>query len=154
MVRGMEYHVERVELREQHTAVVRGLVPEEGIPEFLSGAFGEVLGAIGAQGLRPEGMPFGCYVPTADGFQVEAGFPASALVQPTGRVVPSTLPGGPAIQVVHQGPYDAVAAAYAAAEAWLVDHGWSATGPPWEAYLDGPEVAVPRTVVYFPCQPG
>jgi effector-binding domain-containing protein len=150
----MDYRVEQVELQEQPTAVVRGLVPVEGIPEFLGGVFGEVLAAIDAQGVRPDGMPFARYVPTAGGFQVEAGFPTSAPVQPAGRVVPSSLPGGPALQVLHQGPYDEVAAAYAAAEAWLGDHGLSATGPPWEAYLDGPEVAEPRTLVTFPCQRG
>ena len=41
----------------------------------------------------------------------------------------------------------------AAAEAWLVANGWEATAPPWEAYLDGPEVASPRTNVYLPCRP-
>jgi effector-binding domain-containing protein len=149
----MDYQVERVELAEQPTAVVRGLVPEEKIPEFLGGAFAEVMGVIGAQDLRPDGMPFGCYVPTSDGIQVEAGFPTSAPVEPAGRVLPSSLPVGPAIQVLHKGAYNAVQAAYAAAEAWLVDNGWEATGPPWEAYLDGPEVAEPRTIVYLPCRP-
>jgi effector-binding domain-containing protein len=46
-----------------------------------------------------------------------------------------------------------VPAAYAAAEEWLAEHDWVATGPPWEAYLDGPEVAQPRTVVHVPCRP-
>lgn len=152
-MRSMEYHVERVELEEQPTAVVRGLVPEEGISEFLGGVFGEVMSVVGAQGLRPDGMPFGCYVPTPDGFQIEAGFPTSAPVEPAGRVVPSSLPVGPALLVLHKGPYSAVKAAYEAAEAWLVDNSWEATGPPWETYLDGPEVAEPRTVVHVPCRP-
>jgi len=78
----MDYSVDRVELEEQPTAVVRGLVPQEGIPEFLGGVFGEVMGVIGAQGLRPNGMPFGRYVPTPDGFQVEAGFPTDMRPSP------------------------------------------------------------------------
>ena len=126
----MECHVERVELEQQPTAVVRGLVPEAGVAEFLGGVFGEVMRVIGAQGLHPDGMPFGCYVPTPDGLQVEAGFPTSAPVEPAGRVVPSSLPVGAAIQVLHQGPYSAVAAAYRATEAWLVDNNWEANGPP------------------------
>ncbi len=149
----MDHHVEHVELDEQPTAVVHALVPKEGIAEFLGGAFGEVMGVIGAQGLRPDGMPFGCYVPTPDGFQVEAGFPTSARVEPAGRVVPSVLPKGHAVVVQHKGPYSGVGAAYEAAEAWLADNGWEGTGPPWEAYLDGPEVAEPRTNVYHPCRP-
>jgi len=36
------------------------------------------------------------------------------------------------------------------AERWLADSGWEATGPPSESYLDGSEVAEPRTVVHVP----
>lgn len=149
----MEYHVEQIELTERPTAVVRGLVAEEQIPDFLGGVFAEVMEVIQAQGRQPGGMPFGCYVPTANGVEIEAGFPTSAAVTPTGRVVASSLPGGPAIRVLHKGPYDAVTAAYDAAEAWLVDSPWESAGPPWEEYLDGPEVPEPRTVVYVPCRP-
>jgi effector-binding domain-containing protein len=149
----MDYHVEQVELAEQPTAVVRAVVPEAGVPEFLGGAFGEVMGVMGAQGLHVVGMPFGCYVPTADGIEVEAGFPTSAPVSPVGRVVGSTLPAGPAIRLLHQGPYSAVPLAYETAEKWLSDNDREASGPPWEAYLDGPEVAEPRTLVFVPCRP-
>jgi effector-binding domain-containing protein len=107
----------------------------------------------GAQGLRPDGMPFGRYVPTPDGIQIEAGFPTTAPVEPAGRVVPAALPAGPAIQVVHRGPYQAVVAAYAAETSWIAEHGGETTGPPWEVYLDGPEVPEPRTVVYLVCRP-
>ena len=149
----MEYHVDRIDLEAQPTAVVRGIVAQEAIAEFLGGAFGEVIGAISAQGLAPAGPPFGCYVRTAEGFEIEAGFPASAPIVPTGRVVASELPGGTALVVLHRGPYAAVSAAYAAAEDWLADNAWESTGRPWEAYLDGPEVAEPRTLVHVPIRP-
>lgn len=149
----MQHQVEQLELAAQPTAVVPGLVPEEWIAEFLGGVFGEVAGVVGAQGLHPDGMTFGCYMPTPNGFQVEAGFPTSAPVQPVGRIVPSSLPVGPAIMVLHKGPYSAVPAAYEATEAWLVENNWEATGPAWETYLDGPEVAEPRTIVFVPCRP-
>jgi len=84
----VDYHVERVELKEQPTAVVRGVVPAAGIAEFLGGVFGEVMRVISSQGLRPDGTPVGCYVPTPDGLQVEAGFPTSA-----GRPRASTVGG-------------------------------------------------------------
>lgn len=146
----MEYRIEQIQLDGHPAAVVRGLMPESGIPGFLGGAFGEVMTVVADQGIRPSGMPFACYVPTPDGFQVEAGVATSAPVEPSGRVIPSTLPGGPAISVLHRGPYGEVTAAYEAAEAWLRDSEWEAAGPPWEAYLDGPDVTEPRTVVYFP----
>lgn len=75
-----------------------------------------------------------------------------AQVRPTGRVVASSLPVGPAVEVLHTGPYSAVPAAYRAAEDWLADNGWEPAGPPWESYLDGPEVAAPRTLLHVPCR--
>ncbi len=148
----MTYEIERVDLIAQPSAVVRGQVPHDGIPDFLGGSFGEVMGVLGAQGIQPAGPPFGCYVATADGFDVEAGFPTSAPVQPAGRVVPSTLPGGTAVQVLYRGSYAGVAAAYEAGEEWLAEQGWEATSPPWESYLDEPDVPEPRTLVSLPCR--
>ena len=149
----MEYQIEHVELSEQAAAVVRGHVAHDQIGDFLGGVFGEVMGVISTQGLAPAGPPFGRYMPTADGFDIEAGFPTTGPVTPTGRVEASALPGGHTLQILHQGPYDAVAAAYQAAESWLGENGWKSTSAPWEAYLDGPEVAQPRTLVSFPCEP-
>lgn len=149
----MEYHVERVELEQQDTAVVRGSVPHDGIAAFIGGAFGEVMAVLGAQGLTPAAMPFARYAIVEGGFEIEAGFPTDRPVQPSGRVVASTLPGGPAVLVLHRGPYSGVADAYDAAMTWLAENSWTMTGPPWEAYLDGPEVAEPRTIVHVPCRP-
>lgn len=151
-MRIVEQQVEQVELDAQPTAVVRASVPEPEVAQLLGEIFGEVMTVLAAQGVQPAGMPFGCYVPTADGVQVEAGFPTTAPVAPEGRVVPSRLPGGPAVQVLHRGPYSTVPQAYEAAESWLAVNGWATTGPPWESYLDGPEVAEPRTLVTVPCR--
>jgi effector-binding domain-containing protein len=150
---GMDYHVDVIELDEQPTAVVRDTVVEEHVAAFLGGAFGEVISALEVQGLPPAGPPFARYVVLDGGFQVEAGFPCAGPAVPAGRVVPATLPGGRVAIVLHRGPYSEVAAAYRAAEAWLVQNSWEATGAPWEAYLDGPEVAEPRTIVHVPCRP-
>lgn len=149
----MEYHVERMDLERQPTAVIRAHVAHDGIADFLGGAFEEVIGTLGVQGLAPAGPPYARYALTEDGFDIEAGFPASAPVTPSGRVEASELPGGTAVVVLHRGSYADVAAAYGAAEQWLAANQWTATGAPWEAYLDGPEVAEPRTVVHWPCRP-
>ena len=84
---------------------------------------------------------------------MEAGFPTDAPVSPQGRVEASTLPGGPALSVLHHGEYAALPAAYRAAEDWVAEHNWESTGMPWESYLDEPEVAEHRTVVYWPARP-
>lgn len=149
----MEYHVDRIQLESQDAAVVRGTVRVEEIGDFLGGAFGEVMGVLGAQGVHPDGPPFACYVQVEGGFDIEAGFPVDAPIDPVGRVVAAELPAGWVLVVLHRGPYDQVAGAYAAAEQWLAENDWEASAPGWEAYLDGPEVADPRTIVHVPCRP-
>ena len=150
----MEYMVEQVELVEQQAGVVAGQVQVEQMAEFLGGAFGEVLGALSAQGMTVVGHPFAVYSPPGpDGFQVMAGFPASGAVAPTGRVVPFVLPGGPGLRVLHVGAYDQVVGAYHALEAYMAQHALAPSGPPSESYLDGPEVAEPRTLVVWPVRP-
>jgi effector-binding domain-containing protein len=148
----LTYDVQLVELEPQHAAVVRGHVKVEELPAFLGGAFGEVIAALSAQGLAPAGPPFGRYRPTDHGFDAEVGFPATGPVTPRGRVVDVALPGGTAAQVLHRGDYAAIAPAYGAIEQWLRDHGYVHTDAPWESYLDGPEVAEPRTWVVVPCR--
>lgn len=149
----MDYHVDRITLVAQDAAVVRGSVPLAGIAGFLGGAYGEVMSLLEAQGVAPAGPPLARYTMTDDGFDIEAGIPISAPIDPVGRVQVVTLPGGSALTVLHRGPYEGVAAAYEAAEQWLRDNDWSATAPPWEAYLDEPDVPEPRTIVHVPAQP-
>lgn len=149
----MEYQVDRIELEEQPAAVVRADVTHDGVAAFLGGAFGEVMGLLGSQGVRPSGPPFARYEMRDGGFRIEAGFPYEGQLRAVGRVELTALPGGPALVVLHRGAYSEVAAAYGAAEAWLAEHDWQATGAAWEAYLDGPDVAEPRTIVHMPCRP-
>ena len=146
------YDVELVDLPVQPVAVVRGHVTQADIPAFLGQAFAEVLEALAGQGAAAAGPPFGRFIPAGDGFDVEAGFPATTNVRPTGRVEACQLPGGPTARVLHRGDYGGVASAYEAAAQWVTAHGYVAVEPPWESYLDGPEVAEPRTLVHLPCR--
>jgi effector-binding domain-containing protein len=150
----MTYDIEFVELPHQNTAVVCGHLTTEQIASFVGPAFGEVIDVLGQQGLQPTGAPFGRYRVTGeDEFDVEFGFPCSGVVEPSGRVEPSELPGGPTARTLHVGSYGDVGAAYSAVVTRLTDEGCEITGTPWECYLDGPEVPEPRTEVFFPCAP-
>jgi effector-binding domain-containing protein len=140
------------EVAGQAAAVVRGHVAEGEIAAFLGRAFGDVVQVLAQQGQEPAGPPFGRYVPTGDGFDVEAGFPARAEITPTGRVESSRLPGGTVAEALHVGSYGTVGETYAAVAAWLEANGCEPAGIPWESYLDGPEVAEPRTLVHVPCR--
>jgi len=44
---------------------------------------------------------------------------------------------------VHRGDYSGLAAAYEVTTRWLAAHGYVPSGPLWESYLDGPEIAEP-----------
>lgn len=73
-------------------------------------------------------------------------------IQEAGNVHPGTLPGGHAAKVLHVGAYDQVAGAWQAAMDWVVENGFQVSDAPWEQYLDGPEVAEPRTEIFVPCR--
>jgi effector-binding domain-containing protein len=149
----MDNEVCLANLQRQSTAVVRGHVTQDDIATFLGEAFGEVMTALSQQGLTPAGPPFGRYVQSDDGFDVEAGFPVDRPVTSTERVTAGELPGGSVAYTVHVGAYDTVAAAYAATLEWLSDNGFVVSGDAWESYLDGPDVPRPRTEVFVPCKP-
>lgn len=149
---GPAYVVELVERPEQPALVVAGHVERNAVGPFLDEGFGEVAQAAAAGGVELAGPPFARYTPHDDGsFDIECGFPIHGEAQATGRVVPTTLHGGPVAQTTHTGDYDAVEAAYAAVGRFLAENGREVTGAPWETYLDEPSVPAPRTEVCFPC---
>lgn len=148
----MPYEVHIEDRRQQPAAVLRGHVRESEIAPFLSRAFGAVGAAMAAQQLAPAGPPFGVYRIENGEFDVAAGFPASGIVHQQDSVEPITLPGGTVAVTTHVGSYNTIGDAYQALMAWVTDQGYVAAGDPWESYLDGPEVANPRTVVCLPCR--
>ena len=153
MSQARTYDIEVVDLPERPVVAVRGHVDPAGIPAFLGAAFGEIAALVEQQpGAAISGPPFARYeTGTASGWDVQAGFPCAGSPRPGGRVEAGSLPAGPAARTLHVGTYETVPAAYAAVYAWLTEHGYRPSGPPWESYLDEPNVAAPRTEVYVPC---
>lgn len=146
----MTHEITIVELEPQGALVVRGHVHPSGIPGFLGSAFGEVMSALADR--PPAGPPFARY-DVADGdFEIEAGFPVAVAAVGAGRVEAIQLPGGHVATLLHRGSYESIAAEYEAIQEWFAANGYVPAGPPWESYLDGPEVAEPRTVVNWPCR--
>lgn len=149
----MTYDIRLESTQEQAVAVVTETVPVAGIGRFVGEAFSLVMQALQAQHTFPVGPPFARYRMLDGSFEVSAGFPVPVPVAASGRVVAASLPGGAAATTTHVGSYDTVAQAYDAVMAWLPTQGQVVAGDPWETYLDGPEVAQPRTVVHVPCRP-
>ena len=146
----MAYDVEIVDRQREDAAVVRGRVPQEGVGAFIGAAFPEVLAGLG--GVPVTGPPFCKVDMDGDAFLLEVGFPVERAIEPNGKVQPSRLSAGLVATVVHVGSYESVPAAYAYLEEWMGQNGYAPVGPPWETYLDGPEVAEPRTIVTWPVE--
>lgn len=134
------HQIERQELAEQATAVVRATLAVSEIKTFLGHAFGNVAGALAAQRTPPAGPPFARYRQLGgQRFDVEAGFPTAGGISPSGEVVMSSLPAGPAAVMTYIGPYEKMQAAYGAIVAWIAERGGQPTGDAWEIYFSDPE---------------
>ena len=145
-----QFDVELVERHREDTAVIKGTVAHGAVGAFIPEALGELFCSLGMDPIV--GPPF-CRIDMLDEeFGLEVGFPVERPVERSGRVEPSELPGGLAATTMSVGPYDQVAPAYFALEAWMREHHYVQIGAPWEAYLDGPEVENPRTLVCWPCR--
>ena len=127
------------ERTEQPCAVVRERVRIDQLPAFFSRAFADAMTALTAQGRHPTGPPFGKYygMPT-DIVDVEAGFPTSQPIEPSGSVVPGALPGGRVVEAIHVGSYDTLQEAYADVQRYFRDHDLTPGEVMWESYLSDP----------------
>jgi len=67
---------------------------------------------------------------------VEVGVQVTGPFEPTGRVVPSTLPAVEATTTVHTGTVAELGAAHDAVRAWAFAQGRELTGVSWEIYGD------------------
>jgi hypothetical protein len=89
---------------------------------------------------------------------VEVGAEVGASFASSGRVVPSTLPGGRAAVAVARGaPSPAsLASAHGAVREWCAAHGHALTGVRWEIYghwLEDQDPALYETDVYWLLEP-
>jgi effector-binding domain-containing protein len=137
----MDHAIQEVMLASQRGISIRATVPMPDLPRFFGEAFHELETAVIAAGEHPTTPPFAQYFSVApQGVDVEVVMPADAPLQARGRVHPVSLPGGPAVQIRHVGPYDGLAAAYRSIEGWMLMHGRKPSGPPREVYLTDPRL--------------
>jgi len=112
------------------------------LPEFFGRAYSAVFAELVRQGVAPVGTPVAMYDTnvgaTAD---VTAGFRTPVAVSPSDGLVAVALPGGRAVEAIHEGPYDALERTYGAVMEWFVAHDVAAGAVMWEEYLAGPPEA-------------
>jgi effector-binding domain-containing protein len=142
---------EIIDLVERPAAVVRIDATMEEFPRLIGEAFGLAAQAIQGSDATVAGHPFARYLSFGDRIEAEAGFPLDGTLVPTDRVTPTLLPGGRAVMATHVGAYDEIGAAWERTTAWMGEHGLEGAGPPWEAYLTGPEEpGPPVTEIFWP----
>ena len=143
---------EIIELVERPAAVVHIGATMAEFPRLIGEAFGLAARTIAGSSAIIAGHPFARYLSFGDRIEAEAGFPfAGTLVPADDRVRQTTLPGGRAVKATHIGPYDEIGAAWERTTAWMGEHGLEGAGPPWEAYLTGPdEPGPPVTEIFWP----
>ncbi|CAN5160062.1 hypothetical protein BH11ACT4_BH11ACT4_07320 [soil metagenome] len=88
-----------------------------------------------------------------DTVDVGAGFPSATLPAPADGVTGEMLPGGRAVQVLHQGSYDTLHETYDRLMPWLAEQGLTPGPVMWESYLNEPQPESPdatRTLIVWP----
>ncbi len=142
---------EIIELVERPAAVIPFEVAMADFPQTIGEAFRLTAEAITKGGAVIAGMPFIRYMSFGELIAAEAGFPYAGKLVPIGKVIQTMLPGGRAVTTTHVGPYDEIGAAWDRAQAWMKEHELEMAGPPWEAYLTGPDDPGPAvTEIYWP----
>lgn len=128
-----------IDVTEQRTAVVRGVVPLEEVASFFDRSFAELASVLGTQGIAPTGPAFGRYAgPPGEPVELEVGFPIDRSVDPSGAVEPSSLPAGRVARLVHAGGYDLLGATWDRLRTWIVEQGLTPGDDLWEVYVTEP----------------
>jgi effector-binding domain-containing protein len=138
MLTTLTHEITTTVLTDRYTAVVRGEMPIDELPAWLSRVFHTVQDYLVRERLNPTGPPFARFTFLGQVVAIEAGFPVPREVAGDGVVEPSTLPDGPAVVTSHRGRYEDLETAYLACRAWLDHHGYEPAGPHWEVYYTDP----------------
>lgn len=154
----MAVDIEIKEIKPHLTAAVDYTTSMDKMSEAMGGVFGEVMGAMGSSGVKPDGMPFSMYPkmePASTGeWEVISGFPVDQPIAEQGRVKTIELPGGTVAVATHMGPYDTLEQTYKAKGKELPKLGYETAGPMWESYftdpMKEPDPAKWRTDIYWP----
>lgn len=133
----------------QKILAITDSLDQEAVGGFLSSAFPALFAALEAAGAHPVGPPLARYR-VDDMFHVTAGIPFSGDVSPQQPMQVQMWPACSLATTVHTGSYDELPSAFHAVIEWTQANGCTIVADPWESYLDGPDVAQPRTKVCFP----
>jgi effector-binding domain-containing protein len=144
------YEVSLADAPPQSILALTADVPREEVGGFLQQAYPRLFAALAAIPAMPVGPTIARYRIDETTFHVTAGVPCVGVAQAPEGLELAELPGGPLASTVHHGSYETLPEAFHAVIEWIDANGYRIAADPWECYLDGPEVAQPRTQVCFP----
>jgi effector-binding domain-containing protein len=128
------YEISVQVVRTRPTAVIAGRTTWAEFPGLWRLLLDEVYAVLARNGEPRPGCNVMLYLDDVP--HVEVGVEVAAAFAPSGAVICSALPAGPAATTVHRGPYDQLDAAHQAVRAWCAAQGHELAGPRWEVYGD------------------
>ena len=146
-------HIDRVEAVAEdivYLTAFEGRLAEP-IGDELAAAYRELVAAMDAQAIPRTGQPLTVTRAIAGRWRVDAAVPVDLAATPDPPLQKGRSPSGPAVRVLHRGPYEEVAPVYGKVAAWLAVRGLGEGGVTWEQYLSDPLDTPPEdreTLVY------
>jgi effector-binding domain-containing protein len=129
-----------VQTTAQTAAVIHLIVPRSDMMKVFGPAVGELMAAIRAQGIEPDGAVFAHHLRmSADIFDFELGVKVAKPIKATARVTPGELPAAKVARTVYTGPYEGLPAAWGEFTTWIKGNGHEEAGDLWELYSVGPQ---------------
>ncbi len=128
----MPYLIELTHSEPIHTAVIRGRVRTNELPQFVPAACGEVWSFVRSANLPRPGRHLALYL-DAQG-SLEVGVEMSEPFVGNERIHCSKLPAGRVVTTAHYGPYDRLRDAHEAICEFCEEHRHERSGVSWEVY--------------------
>lgn len=121
------------------TAFIHLTVTCEEMQQVFGPTIGELMTALGAQGVAPAGPVFAHHLrcPT-DTFDFELSVRVATPVTAAGRLQPGTWPAQRAAHTSYHGPYEGLPDAWAEFMEWIEADGHTSAPDLYEAYVTGP----------------
>lgn len=142
------------DVSQRKTASIRIRTTVGDLSRELGRGYGEIMGLLTAQGIRPEGAPFAMYHNMdMNDLDVEMGFPVASPCRGEGRMKPGTIPGGRTAVGVHRGSYDSMKRTYGEMSDFIKENKAVPQGLCYEFYLNDPQTTKPEellTEIGFP----
>jgi len=129
-----------IQTRVQTAAVIHLTVPRGDMMKVFGPAVGELMAALAAQGVKPDGAVFAHHLRMSpDIFDFELGVKVSEPVKAAGRMKPGELPSAKVARTVYSGPYEGLPAAWGEFDKWMKANGHEQAADLWEIYSVGPQ---------------